>query len=82
MVSKQVRINFRVKDIIAVRIKCKECYGEVVNRIDADNLVQWPQRCPWCKEPIAGYEYIQDFLSTLRTQFDNVDNVTFELETE
>ena len=44
---KQTRIVFEVKDLIAFRVVCEECGGEVVHSFE-DSFPEAPGQCPWC----------------------------------
>ena len=53
-VVKETRHIFEVKDILVVRVECKNCSNEVVMRLKSDKGL--PDNCPMCHDPkwIAG----------------------------
>ena len=47
-VVKETRHIFEVKDILVVRVRCKECSNEVVMRLKSEKTL--PDNCPMCND--------------------------------
>ena len=44
---KQTRIVFTLGDLLTIRLRCRECGGEVSQHLDNGHLM--PERCPLCE---------------------------------
>ena len=47
MMIKQTRHIFEVKDILSIRVECKNCANEISLRLHSDKTI--PDDCPMCK---------------------------------
>ena len=65
---KQTRHIFEVKDILAIRVECKNCHNEITLRLNSDKGI--PDDCPMCKcsRWIVG-TYADRLVKTLRDSY-------------
>ena len=82
---KQTRIIFELGDIVAIRIQCTECKGEILIRLDADHH-HVPERCPHCDDPWRTLTHIQSAITQLRNALkyeqDNSVKMRIELDAD
>ena len=71
---KQTRIVFEVKDLVAFRVVCDQCGGEVVH-VFGDRFPDVPSRCPWCNHTWQVGQ-VNRLIGTVRTMLNDLDGLT------
>ena len=68
MLVKQTRVIFEVKDVLAIRVECKNCANEIALRLNSDKSI--PDDCPMCRcsQWIVG-TYADRLIKTLRDAY-------------
>ena len=85
MMVKQIRHIFEVKDILAIRVECKNCHNEITLRLCSDEKI--PDDCPMCKcsQWVMG-TYADRLVKTLRDAYSSDPKVKtfirFEIDGE
>ena len=85
MMVKQIRHIFQVRDIHAVRVKCKKCSNEILLRLCTEQTI--PDECPMCRcnNWIVG-TFADDLIKALRKVFNGAPQalatIRFEIDGE